>query len=222
MFLQAILLQTKCFKCTCLRCKDPSEFGAALSAIKCKNKADKCQGLAIPKNPLDLESDLECNLCKQIITSQMAQMMVGTAMKFTSDGHGQSNKPQDALDAMTNLERFVPVSNHIIVDLKIRLIDQVIEDDTERPAFEETAINFCFELLHLARTVAPGHSKLRGMIYLFYSNSVCCYENMSFSATGLISMKYHQLTERGSNPLVISKDQIDSMFAEDQSVLLLD
>ena len=35
-------------------------------------------------------------------------------------------------------------------------------------------------------------------------------------------MKYHQLTERGSNPLVISKDYIDTMFAEDQSVLLLD
>jgi hypothetical protein len=35
-------------------------------------------------------------------------------------------------------------------------------------------------------------------------------------------MKYHQLTERGSNPLVLPKDQIDSMFAQDQSVLLFD
>ena len=35
-------------------------------------------------------------------------------------------------------------------------------------------------------------------------------------------MKYHQLTERGPNPLVLPKDYLDNMFAEDQSVLLLD
>jgi hypothetical protein len=146
-----------------LRCKDPSEFGAALSAIRCKNKADKCQGSTIPQNPLDLKSDMECNLCKQIIPSQMATMMMDTAMNCTSEHQGRMNKPQDILDAMTNLKRFLPISNHIIVDLKIRLIDQVIEDDTEMAAFDETAIHFCIGLLQLARVVAPGHSKLRGM-----------------------------------------------------------
>ena len=35
-------------------------------------------------------------------------------------------------------------------------------------------------------------------------------------------MKYHQLTEKGPDPIVIPKDYIDRMFAEDQSVLLLD
>ena len=35
-------------------------------------------------------------------------------------------------------------------------------------------------------------------------------------------MKFHQLTERGPHPLVVSKSYLDAMFAEDQSVLLLD
>ena len=35
-------------------------------------------------------------------------------------------------------------------------------------------------------------------------------------------MKFHQLTERGPHPLVVSKSYLDTMFAEDQSVLLLD
>ncbi len=39
---------------------------------------------------------------------------------------------------------------------------------------------------------------------------------------GVLSMKYHQLTEKGPDPLVMPKEAIDSMFAEDQSVLLLD
>ena len=107
---------------------------------------------------------------------------------------------QDTLDTLTNLGRFLPESNHVMVDLKLKLIDQVIENDSLRDQFEDKASEFCFQLLQTARVIAPGKSKLRG----------------------ILSMKYHQLTEKGPNPLVLPKDYIDNMFAEDQSVLLLD
>ena len=57
---------------------------------------------------------------------------------------------------------------------------------------------------------------------LWIYNSDALYVQCFYLIAGVLSMKYHQLTERGSNPLVISKDYIDTMFAEDQSVLLLD
>lgn len=69
---------------------------------------------------------------------------------------------QDTLDNLVNLERFLPQSNHIMVNLKLKLIDQVIANDNERAQFEEIAIKFCFELLQMARLIAPGKSKLRG------------------------------------------------------------
>lgn len=202
---QAILSQTKCFKCTCLRCKDPLEFGASLSGLKCKNKAISCQGIANPIDPLCSESDLKCDSCQQIISSDLAKMMQDTAMNSTHQQEENAESScekvaQNIVETYDNLQRFLPQSNHIMVDLKVRLIDLVLENETLRSHFEDMAIQFCFQLLQLARLIAPGKSKLRGVL----------------------SMKYHQLTEKGTNPLVMPKDSIDSMFAEDQSVLLLD
>lgn len=201
--IQAILYQTKCFKCTCLRCQDPMEFGTSLSGLKCKNKADSCQGIAIPIDPLSLESDLKCNLCQQIIGCDLAKIMQETAMNSANQQNAESSDEkiaQDIMETFNNLQRFLPQSNHVMVDLKLRLIDQVIANEALRKEFEDIAIDFCFQLLKLARLIAPGRSKLRGVL----------------------SMKYHHLIEKGSSPLVISKDSIDSMFVEDQSVLLLD
>ena len=54
-----------------------------------------------------------------------------------------------------------------MVDLKMRLIDQVIGDVSLREQFEDTAIDFCLELLRMARLIAPGKSKLKGKGKLF-------------------------------------------------------
>jgi len=212
---QAILNQTKCFKCDCLRCQDPKEFGSNLSALKCKNKSAGCLGVANLIDSQSLDSDLICETCQFVISSDMAKMMQDTAMNSLQESDDpdtcQNNNfnyktlanlgnAQDTMDNLVNLERFLPQSNHIMVNLKLKLIDQVIANDNERAQFEEIAIKFCFELLQMARLIAPGKSKLRGVL----------------------SMEYHQLIEKGPNPIVIPKDYIDRMFAEDQSVLLVD
>jgi len=194
---QAILLQTKGFHCLCKRCKDPEELGSPLGGIRCKNKSANCPGSAYPSEPLELDSDLICNLCQNVISCDTAKMMQDTAMNLIN---GKAENPKDSIEILNNLERFLPQGNHIMVDLKLRIIDQVIEDQSLRGPFEDIAINFCFELLNMARNIAPGTSKLRGVL----------------------SMKFHQLTERGPHPLVVSKSYLDAMFAEDQSVLLLD
>lgn len=211
---QAILQQTKCFKCICNRCQDPQELGSGLSGLKCKNKAINCQGVASQLDPLNADSDLECNLCKQVITNESAKMM----QDFVMNSIGSISKPDDTLETLKNMERFLPHSNHIMVDLKLKLIDQVLENEALREKFEELAIKFCFQLLQLAKIVAPGLSKLRGMSKKMFLSTLSC----QVLFLGVLSMKYHQLTEKGPDPLVISKDFIDSMFAEDQSVLLLD
>ena len=154
---QAILYQTKGFNCQCKRCQDPEELGSPLGGMRCKIKT--CTGYAYPSNPLDKESDLVCNVCQNVISCDMAKMMQDTAMNSVN---GKVLHPSETLDIMTNLERFLPASNHIIIDLKLKLIDQVLEDPTFREEYEATAINYCIEMLNLARNIAPGTSKLRG------------------------------------------------------------
>lgn len=44
------LLQTKMFRCECIRCMDSTEFDTYFSAIKC-NASDEHNGLLLPENP---------------------------------------------------------------------------------------------------------------------------------------------------------------------------
>ena len=156
---QAILHQTKCFKCICERCKDPQELGSGLSLLKCKNKAIQCSGVAVMVDPLNIESDWICKMCDFTISCDMAKMMQDTALNCINE---ENVSAQSTMEALKNLSRFLPESNHVMVDLKMRLIDQVIANESLRNEFEDTAIQFCFQLLQTARVIAPGKSKLRG------------------------------------------------------------
>lgn len=192
---QAILQQTKCFTCVCARCKDPTELGTSLAALKCKSTDPKCGGSVLPIDPLNMHSDMECTDCKYILKSDMAKTTLDTATKFMWKDYSESEpeKGSGTLEIIENLQRFLAPTNQLIVGLKLKLVDQVLADSSERCLLETTAIQFCRQLLDLARLIAPGHSKLRGVL----------------------SKKYHQLTEAGPDPLIFSTDQIDTMFGND-------
>lgn len=51
------LLQTKMFKCECVRCQDVTELGTFYSAIKCNREPVNCSGLAMPKSLNEWDQD---------------------------------------------------------------------------------------------------------------------------------------------------------------------
>ena len=80
---QAILSQTKCFKCDCQRCQDPKELGTNLSALKCKNKSAGCLEVVNPIDSQSLDSDFVCDTCQFVISSDMAKMMQDTGYSLS-------------------------------------------------------------------------------------------------------------------------------------------
>ena len=124
-----ILKQTKWFDCSCNRCLDPSEHGTYLSALQCRACSDKQEGKLLPKMPTDSKSDYVCSGCGSEISGESAQMMLDTAMKFLGRGQGKvtaDSDPTQTLELMNHLSRFVAQSHQVMVDLKLRLISQVI------------------------------------------------------------------------------------------------
>lgn len=66
------LLATKYFACQCKRCADPTELGTHLGTLKCPCK----NGLMLPNDPLNSNTDWSCNVCPGIVTSsEIAQLM---------------------------------------------------------------------------------------------------------------------------------------------------
>lgn len=51
------LLQTKMFKCDCIRCHDVTELGTFYSAIKCNGESKNCTGLALPRSLHEWDQD---------------------------------------------------------------------------------------------------------------------------------------------------------------------
>lgn len=58
---QEHLRLTKCFTCTCARCKDPTEFGTHFSSLKCLGSKEKCSGYHMPSNPTDPNGEWVCS-----------------------------------------------------------------------------------------------------------------------------------------------------------------
>lgn len=96
-------------------------------------------------------------------------MMMDTAMKFLGKGQGKDkvdSRPTETIELMDHLSRFVSPSHQLIVDLKLRLIDQVVVQ--KQPEDEEKVRG---KLLHTMKEtliqcckVAPGQSKARAKL----------------------------------------------------------
>ncbi|XP_024886938.1 protein msta-like [Temnothorax curvispinosus] len=66
------LLATKYFACRCKRCADPTELGTHLGTLNCPCK----NGLMLPNDPLNLNTDWSCDACPGIVTStEIAELM---------------------------------------------------------------------------------------------------------------------------------------------------
>lgn len=65
------LLATKYFACRCRRCADPTELGTHLGTLNCPCK----NGLMLPNDPLNPNTDWSCDTCPGTVTSaEVAQL----------------------------------------------------------------------------------------------------------------------------------------------------
>lgn len=71
------LKDIKYFSCKCIRCSDPSEMGTYLSAMKCLGDGNKeCDGIHLPEDPLDDETEWACNKCNVKVSNCQVEMII--------------------------------------------------------------------------------------------------------------------------------------------------
>lgn len=112
------LYKTKKFWCKCARCGDFTEMGTNLSALKCLLK--NCSGVILPSVPLNPNTNWYCDCCGSIempekvsVVQSVLGSLVGT---LNLDGRMHLEYP-----VLKRLEQFVPHTNHILVDLQLRI-----------------------------------------------------------------------------------------------------
>ncbi|XP_013182896.2 SET domain-containing protein SmydA-8 isoform X1 [Amyelois transitella] len=159
------LFKTKQFWCQCERCKDPAEMGTRLSALKCFNR--ECVGVLLPLTPTDPISPWCCDNCNNITSPQQiasVQSMLGSLVG-TLDLDDQFR-----LDTMIlkRISRFIPYSNHIFVDLRLRLNLRIGFIGTHLNELSESRLalkeSLCRGTLRTVAALGAGDAHLRGLL----------------------------------------------------------
>jgi len=167
---------SKCFWCSCARCRDPSELDSYLSAMRCmrcKGFSDNIQSddlqYLTPVNPLDLESVWRCGKCTNI--QRADQIKAGNEKVVAALQQANRSSVEELLSFLHYHEPLLGPNNHHVVEVKYTIVS-ILGNRASYP-LEELSMQlltikerFCRELLQLSEHIDPGLSRWRGQLLL--------------------------------------------------------
>ncbi|XP_057655662.1 SET domain-containing protein SmydA-8-like [Diorhabda carinulata] len=160
------LRETKYFDCQCQRCKDPTELGSYLSALKCLGTdGEPCGGTQLPINPVDDKTEWTCDSCSVKLTNEEVGFLVNGIGEEVD--HVQLTNPtvKDLEALLTKMNTFLHPNHYHVYAVKHSLIQlygyqqgytptQITDDCLVRKA------TMCRELLDITNKIDPGNARL--------------------------------------------------------------
>ncbi|CAD0195987.1 unnamed protein product [Chrysodeixis includens] len=160
------LYKTKQFWCMCERCKDNTEMGTKLSALKCFNK--ECVGILLPMSPLDQRAEWSCDNCgTKVVPEEINAIQSILGSLVGSLDLDDQFRLEPAI--LARLANFIPYTNHIFIDLRLRLVLKIgftqglklNELSESRLALKES---LCRGTLRTVAALGVGDAHLRGLL----------------------------------------------------------
>ncbi|CAH0560369.1 unnamed protein product [Brassicogethes aeneus] len=160
-----MLEKSKHFSCTCKRCRDPTEFGSYVSAMRCSF----CKvGFILPINPLDINSSWICDVCASKTNCQK----VGKILSLL--GNTLASFGNDDVEIMMRflngkLLDFVHVNHYIVLELKCKVIfilgnRKNYELQNISDSLLELKHQYCRDFLNLTEKLRLGYFTYRAQI----------------------------------------------------------
>lgn len=160
------LMESKYFSCHCRRCKDPTELGTYLSALRCIGIDDRtCGGNQLPIDPCDDKTEWACDKCPVKLTSDEVAFLVnkiGEEVDFVQLSDPTVKEMRDLLDKILT---FLHPHHYHVYSIKHSLVqlygyqhgylpnqisDQLLVKKAE----------MCRELIEITKTIDPGNARL--------------------------------------------------------------
>ncbi|XP_063358257.1 SET domain-containing protein SmydA-8-like isoform X2 [Cydia amplana] len=160
------LYKTKRFWCKCHRCSDSSEMGTRLSALRCLDK--ECVGILLPVTPLDPRCEWQCDNCEALEPPARVNMVQGVLGSLVATLN-LDNQFQLETFVLERLAALIPYSNHIFVDLRLRLALKLgFADDMKLFELSESRLSLketlCRGTLRTVAALGAGDAHLRGLL----------------------------------------------------------
>ncbi|KAF5286976.1 hypothetical protein FQR65_LT12374 [Abscondita terminalis] len=160
------LKETKYFYCKCSRCKDPTELGTYLSALRCIGIDGKaCGGIQLPLEPCNDRTEWACDKCDIKLTNDEVAFLVnkiGEEVDYVQLSNPTVKEMRDLLEKILN---FLHPHHYHVYSVKHSLLQlygyqqgylpNQISDDLLLKKSE-----MCRELIEITKTVDPGNARL--------------------------------------------------------------
>ena len=147
------------FDCDCTRCKDTTEFGTYMSAVRCLECA---AGFLLPSDAANYEPDWICDACGTVLKHSIVDDVIGTIEKQVGEVGG--DQISDLEEMLFHYQKLLHPNHYILIDLMHNLVHlYAAKDDLTRPE-KERKIQLCQIVLEILGKVDPGFTKWRGTL----------------------------------------------------------
>uniref|UniRef100_A0A182MJM8 SET domain-containing protein n=1 Tax=Anopheles culicifacies TaxID=139723 RepID=A0A182MJM8_9DIPT len=155
---------SKNFLCCCDRCKDPTESGTYLGALKCVRESCP-EGRLLPINPLKISSLWRCDRCNLKMDNIKATKIQEIAGRMILN-NAIKREASYIIDYLNDhIVKFLLPTNQFTVELKLQAIKKIQPD---RPLSElREKEKYCLEILDVLERLNYGECFVKGVL---------CYE----------------------------------------------
>ncbi|XP_023941136.2 SET domain-containing protein SmydA-8 [Bicyclus anynana] len=156
------LRDTKYFSCKCQRCSDPTELGTYLSAMKCfGDDKGPCDGIHLPEDPLDDETDWACSKCSVKVNNSQINMLISQMGEEVENVQMMGGSVSMLENLLCRLSTFLHPNHYHLYSIKHSLI-QLYGRQPSYMSEEiiDKKIRICKDLIAITTTLDPGNARL--------------------------------------------------------------
>ncbi|XP_037084284.1 SET domain-containing protein SmydA-8-like [Pollicipes pollicipes] len=154
------LLFSKCFRCRCERCLDPTELNTWLSSLSCRG----CGGPLVSTEPLEAAAAWRCHRCGKKSSAEEVQERRGSMAQLTKTAERSVEGLEDVLTQLDPSCSQRAEVNYALVQLYGTASGYTWPELTEKQL--ERKEQLCRQLLLLADALTPGQTRFRGVLTL--------------------------------------------------------
>ncbi|XP_058834483.1 SET domain-containing protein SmydA-8-like [Topomyia yanbarensis] len=155
---------SKHFLCGCERCRDPTELGTYLGALKCVR--ERCShGRMLSLNPLKVASVWQCDSCGFKMDNGRIGRIQEIAGRMTLANAAKRDAAYIVQYLNDHVSRFLLPYNQFTVELKLQAIRKILQDAPMELLLEKE--KYCGEILAILAKLDYGECFVKGLL---------CYE----------------------------------------------
>ncbi|RZF49064.1 hypothetical protein LSTR_LSTR008350 [Laodelphax striatellus] len=162
------LKENKYFSCKCTRCKDRTELGTYISALKCHGlpgQSEFCGGWQLPEDPLHEKSNWTCDKCSATLSYDEAKNLVNMLAMEVEKIVQDRPSVEKIIEFLNKLEQLLHPHHFHCYEVKHLLIqlyghqDGFSHNDLTMEQINQK-IDICRDLLSINKILDPGYSRL--------------------------------------------------------------